>query len=449
MRFASVGGALVLALATPALGQTVPQCAGGTCQLAVTPPQLLAATQRLVGQGHYREAQPLVDALRLAPGYKLQTEFLSGLIASRLGRYGEAVDRFKQVLAEDPRQTGVRLELADALMKLKQTASADRQLHIAEQDRDLPQEVARTIRAARDTIRSARAWRLDVNVGIAPDTNINNATSAQAVTILLGGTPLQASLNDDARARSGTGETGQLSAGMRLPVSHSVSALAELDATGTNYSGGRYDDYFVQGAGGAEYRLNPLASLSLEGVYAERWYGGRAIQQQFGGRGGGQAVVGKHDRIGVQVDLRHSRAFFDSGYSGWQGGLYATVEHALGKAMVLSGGPYVRREWLHADAYSNTEVGGTVGVGGELRYGFNVGLSAGVSRAIYDAALPVFDAHARRDTRFIARATLGNRKIRVWGFSPQVNWTYNRIDSSLGLYAIKRSRFEFTLARYF
>ena len=109
----------------------------------------------------------------------------------------------------------------------------------------------------------------------------------------------------------------------------------------------------------------------------------------------------------------------------------------------------MRREWLREDAFSDIEVGGNLGVGGELRYGFNLGGSLGMSRAIFDAPLLIFDAKPRRDTRLVIRTTLGNRKIRVLGFSPQMNWTYNRIGSSIPLYAIKRSRFELTAARYF
>lgn len=438
-----------LTFAVPATAQPAPTCGGGSCQVRLTPPQLLAAAERLVGEGHLVEAQPLLTALGLAPGYTLQTRFLSGLIASRRGRYEEAAARFKAILADDPRQTRVRLELAQALIALKKSASADRQLRLAEQDMDLPQQVARTIRTARDTIRSARAWRLDLNIGIAPDSNINNATTARSITVLLGDAAYEAELNEEAKARSGTGLTGQVSAGLRLPVSPTVSALAELDATGTNYGGNSFDDWFVQGAGGAEYRLTPTSSVSLEGVVAERWYGGRAISRQIGARGGGQTVLGRRDRLGVQVDLRRSRAFFDRGYDGWQGGVYATLEHVLGRAMVASASPFVRREWLREGAFSSTEFGGNVGVGGELPRGFNVGLSAGLSRAVFDDALPIFDLEARRDTRMVARATVGNRKIRVLGLSPQVNWTGNRIRSSIGLYSIRRSRFEFTLARYF
>lgn len=441
--------AIACAAATPAAAEPDRVCANGTCRVTLTPPQLLAAAERLVGERHYAEAMPLVDALRLAPGFKLQTGFLTGLIAARSGDYHRAVEQFTAILADDPRQTRVRLELAQALIALKKTASADRQLRIAQQDADLPQQIARTIRSARDTIRSGRAWRLDFNVGIAPDTNINNATTARSITVMLGDEAFQAELNDEAKARSGVGQTAQVAAGLRLPIARDVSALAELDANGTNYGGTRFDDYAVQAAAGAEYRLTPTSSVSLEGVYAHRWYGGRATTEQAGVRTGGQMALGQRDRFGYQIDVRHARAFFDRGYDGWQGGVYGTLEHAVTRTIVASAGPFVRRDWLREAAFSNIEYGGNVGIGGELRHGFNVGVGLGVSRAVFDAPLPIFDARPRRDTRLVLRTTLGNRKLRAFGFSPQVNWTYNRIESSLGLYSINRSRFELTLARYF
>ena len=49
----------------------------------------------------------------------------------------------------------------------------------------------------------------------------------------------------------------------------------------------------------------------------------------------------------------------------------------------------------------------------------------------------------------VARATLGNRKVRVLGLSPQLVWSFTRVNSSLRFYDTSRSRFEFTVARYF
>lgn len=441
--------AVTAALASPAVAQSAGGDTAAAGQIRLTPQQLLAAAESLVAQGRYLEAKPLVEALGLAPGYKLQTRFLLGYIAAKTGDLERAADYYKAILADDPRQTRVRIELAQVFLAQGKSASADRQFRLAAQDTELPQEVARTIRTVRDTIRGSRTWRLDLNVGVAPDTNINNATTAQSVTILLGDTEIPVDLNEEAKAKSGLGAVGQISAGLRLPVSQKMSALAEFDAIGTEYGGSRFDDYVVQAAAGGEYRLSSASSVSLQGVYAQRWFGGDAVSRQIGARLGGQTVATAKDRFGFQLDVRRTTAFFDSAYSGWQGGLYGTYERAISPTIVASVGPFVRREWTNEDAFSSTEAGGNVGVGGELRYGINFGASLGVSRAVFDAPLPIFDADPRRDWRVTTRATLGNRKLRVLGFSPQLVWSFTRIESSLRFYDTSRSRFEFTLARYF
>ena len=70
-----------------------------------------------------------------------------------------------------------------------------------------------------------------------------------------------------------------------------------------------------------------------------------------------------------------------------------------------------------------------------------------MSRALFDA--PYLSRDPRQDWRFNARAYVGARSLRVLGFSPSVTYTYNRIDSTLGLYKTERHRVAFGLARYF
>lgn len=101
------------------------------------------------------------------------------------------------------------------------------------------------------------------------------------------------------------------------------------------------------------------------------------------------------------------------------------------------------------NAYSNTELGGVVGIGGELPKGFNFGVSAGASHASYDAPIPLFSPDPRHDWRYNLNATLGNRAIRVWGFSPSVRVSYSCGDSSIPYYTTERTRVRFALARYF
>lgn len=437
------------AIVAPAPPATTAQCGANPCEVRLTAPQLLASIERLVQAGRYPEARLLLTALRLAPGFLLQTRFLTGYIAAREGDLAAAARAYKEILADDPNQTRVRLELGRTMIALGQSAAADRQLRLAQQSRELDPDLARLVRGARDVIRSARAFRADVTLGIAPDTNINNATDARTVDVNLGDYSLPLELDAGARRRSGTGQTAVASAAARLPIGGDLFFLGNLDGSGLNYSGSRFDDYLVQAAAGAEAQVSNEASLSLQAIGAQRWYGGRVASRQLGLRGGAQRTLDAGRRLGVQVDVRRTDTEFDRAFDGWQGGMYLSYETSFRRTFAAAAQAFVRRDWLNAGAYSNTEVGVGANVAGELPRGFNIGFGGSVSRAKFDDAIPLFSLSPRRDWRVTSQVSLGNRKLRVLGFSPQVSWAATGILSSLDLYRTRRSRFSFQLARYF
>jgi tetratricopeptide (TPR) repeat protein len=436
-------------VAAPAPTSAAAQCDANPCQIRLTAPQLLASAERLVEAGKYPEARALLAALRLAPGFALQTRFLTGYMAAQEGDLAAAARAYKDILADDPNQTRVRLELGRTMIALGQSAAADRQLRLAQQSRELDPDLARLVRGARDVIRSTRAFRTDVTLGIAPDTNINNATSARTVNVNLGDYTLPLELDAGARRRSGTGQTAVASAAARLPIGGDLFFLGNLDGSGLNYSGSRFDDYLVQAAAGAEAQVSNEASVSLQAIGAQRWYGGRVASRQLGVRGGAQRTLDAGRRLGVQVDIRRTDTEFDRAFDGWQGGVYLSYETSFRRTFVAAAQGFVRRDWLNAGAYSNTEVGVGANVAGELPRGFNIGFGGSVSRAWFDDAIPIFSPSPRRDWRVTSQVSLGNRKLRVLGFSPQVSWAATGILSSLDLYRTKRSRFSFQLARYF
>src|SRR3546814_18772380 len=87
-------------------------------------------------------------------------------------------------------------------------------------------------------------------------------------------------------------------------------------------------------------------------------------------------------RLGVQLDLRRTTALFDARYSGWQGGLYVTYEQALSPILLVSMGPFVRRDRLNERAFSTLETGVTDGIGCAIPTGINFGLRTAASRAV-------------------------------------------------------------------
>ncbi len=424
-------------------------CGPTGCRYRVTPDQLLAKAEELVLAKNWDAARPLVKALGQIPEYRTQQRFLAGFIAMETGQTDEAISKFRQVLEEDPGQTRVRLELARAYLIKGKEGAADYHFRLAENDENLPPEIARTIRNTRSILRDHRVWRFSFDVGFAPDTNINGATDAETIDINFGPIKLPLTLNEDARQRSGIGQTGSISGGVRVKTSDTLAMLLDVDARGVNYNGTEADDFVAQIAAGPELRLGKYTSVSLQALGQQRWYGGDLIMREYGGRVNLQKALDEGQRVGVEIDARRSDSLLSPSYTGWQLGGNATYERIVGKAMIASVGVFGRRDFLNSDAFSSVNYGVNLGLGGELPLGINAGVSGSISRSQYDAPILLYSSEKREDWRSSARAYLGSRAVKVLGFSPSVNYTYTRVDSNYDLYQMDRHRVQFSLAKFF
>jgi len=444
-----VFAALLLAVAAAA-SPTAACDAAGNCTARMTGDQLLAADERLVLARRFDEARPLLAALENVPGRQMERHFLAGYVAIETGQAKEAVAEFRAALAIDPKQTRVRLELARALLMDGDQSAADHHFRLASQDKNLPPEIAATIRSTRGIIRDQRIWNFRFDFGLAPDTNINNATSAEQVDLLVSpNNRLPFTLDPSARAQSGLGLTGSFSGGLRLKQSDKVALLIDGDGQFTHYKNDDFDDYMVQLAVGPELKLSKKTLITGQLVGLQRWFGGKTAQQQIGIKSGLTSFLDQGQRIGVQLDVRRTESAFEDNFNGWQYGAYGTYERVVARTMVASASAFVRRESLKSGGFSNTELGVNLGIGGEFPRGLNAGLSGGLSYADYDAPIIMFSDDARRDTRVNLRAYVGSRAIRVLGFSPSVTYTFTHIGSNYDFFASDRHRFRFVLARYF
>ncbi|WP_430416093.1 surface lipoprotein assembly modifier [Parasphingorhabdus sp.] len=429
---------------------TQPECdANGKCHLRVTPRQLLAKAEALIQQKNYQAALPLVNALGQVPELQMQQRFLAGFIAIETGDVDDAIKKFRSILNDNPGQTRVRLELARAYLLTGKESSADYHFRLAQNDENLPDEIAQTIRNTRSIIRDQRIWRFSFDFGFAPDTNVNNATNAETIDINFGPIKLPLQLDDNARQRSGIGQTGGFSGGVRVKANDKLAILFDADSRIINYSGKDSDDIVVQAAVGPEYRIAQYTSISMQAVGLQRWYGGRVATREYGGKLGFQQALSEGQRIGVELDARKTESKFSDAYSGWQLGANATYEQLIGKSLIASASVFARRDLLNDDGYSSVNYGVNLGIGGELPLGLNAGVSASVSRSEFDAPILFYSTEKRQDWRGFGRAYIGSRKVRFLGFSPSIDYNYSRVDSNYNLYQMDRHRVNFKLAKFF
>lgn len=424
-------------------------CEGQNCQLRVTPDQLLATAEKLIAQRDFETAGPMVAALGMAPGYELQYKFLTGYIAGETGDLKTAEKMFRSILDNQPGQTRVRLELARVMMLQGKETSADYHFRLAQEDGGLPEDITKTIRGVRSILRDQRIWRFGFDFGIAPDSNINSATSAETVNVNFGPFQLPLTLNGNARQKSGIGQTGSFSGGVRIKTSDAVALLIEGDGRFTNYKDTFADDVQLQFAAGPELRANDTTSLSVQATAQKRWYGGQSANTDLGSQFSVQKILNAGQRIGLAIDARHSKSDFASSYSGWLVGGNLTYERIISRAFIASASIFGRQDMLESKAFSNTSFGGSLGIGGELPFGMNAGISGSISRAVYDAPQPIYSADPRKDVRLSGRAYVGVRKVKIIGFSPSIEYIYFKTNSNYTLYDANRHRVNFKLARYF
>ena len=438
---------------TPAVLAAMPDgrasCADGRCEFQLSPARLLALAERLYAEKKYDEARPFVAALQSAPGMELPYNFLDGMIALETGDPKTATRRFRAILKDNPRQTRVRLELARALLAQGKLTAADYHLRLAQEDEDLPDDIARQISNARSIIRSNRKWRFGFDFGFAPDSNINSATNVETVDVNFGPVRVPIELNDEARARSGVGLTASMYGSLRLPATENLAFVVDTDATFVNYEGKEADDHAVQFAAGPELSLGRATTLTAQGVSLFRWYGGRLVTRQYGSKVTLQHNLSSGQRVAFQIDGRRTESPVNSGYTGWQLGANATYEQVIAKSAIASGSVFVRRESLNEDAFSNTTAGVSAGIGGELPLGINAGVSGSVSYSKYDEPQTFFSFEKREDWRYQGRVYLGLRQVRFLGFSPSAEYRFSKVDTNYAFYRSERHRVNFKLARYF
>ncbi|VAV90369.1 hypothetical protein MNBD_ALPHA04-743 [hydrothermal vent metagenome] len=421
----------------------------GKCHVRVTPAQLLAKAESLILNKKYQEALPLVAALDQVPELRTQQRFLAGYIAVETGDLESGIKNFRSILERNPGETRVRLELARAYLLNGKEASADYHFRLAQNDDNLPDEIARTIRNTRSILRDQRVWRFSFDFGFAPDTNINGATNAETIDINFGPFKLPLALNENAREKSGIGQTASFSGGVRLKTSEKLAFLIDVDSKIVNYQGKIADDIVGQFAAGPELRIGKYTSISFQAVGQQRWYGGRLATREYGGRLGLQKVLSQGQRIGAELDIRRTDSKLSDSYDGWQLGANATYEHLIGKSFIASASIFGRRDALESKGFSSINYGVNLGIGGELPFGLNAGISGSVSRSTFDEALLLYSTEKRQDWRSFARAYIGSRQIKFLGFSPSVDYNYSRVDSNYDLYQMSRHRVNFKLAKFF
>lgn len=429
--------------------------AGESAQPATPPPpppqlaqqlsaaQMLALAERASAADDLEAAQILYAALERDPVRAVRNEarFRLAALRSAAGDLTGAALLLRRILDEEPGAQRVRLELAVVLQRLGDLSGARRAFREA-QAGGLPDDVARVVDGYVSRLRSLQPYGASLEVGIAPDSNINQSTASDRLGTVFG----DLVLDDAARGRSGLGLLIDADAHAELVRLGALRFVGRTSVNATGYVERQFGSATGKASVGAELQAG-AGQLSMQaGAIARNFGGAPYSRSEFAsldlvgplGRRAQARAEGSAEAIdNLRNDLQDGHAY--SASVGYERALSST----RGAGIFAS----VERQSLSDAGYSTTS--GQLTIFAYQSFGqASVTAAASLGRLAADEALFIY-REARSDRIVRLALSLTHRRLQAFGFTPVVRLIAEENASNIAIYDYRRLRSEFALARAF
>ncbi|HEX8238684.1 MAG TPA: surface lipoprotein assembly modifier [Allosphingosinicella sp.] len=308
--------------------------------------------------------------------------------------------------------------------------------------------VAAPAAAARARSRGADV-RLSVDMSVTADSNVTNGTRLHSVPVDTGDGPLPVPVDPNLREKAGVGIGTSAAANIRLPVAAGAALAVDVEAYAAEYEGPRSDDASALIAAGLEFGPGTAPDGSLQLIAFDRWYGGVKALEGVGLRGNWRHRLSPTSNLRLAVDARIFESGYGDAFGGSQASLYVTYDSVLDPNLSFSGGLYARREWLGDDSFSSLDAGAYGGLSAFLSEDLAGGVTAGLSRTVFDEPFLLLGRDPRSDWRVYASGWLTTRRPVALGLHPSLTYTYSRTASSIPYFSSDRHRLRLGVQRKF
>jgi len=264
------------------------------------------------------EARP--EIAETPAGVRLHAELLN-----RLGRTTEAIRLLEGHLTRSGHDAVARFQVGEIQFAARRDRAATLAYRLALAG-DLDFQRRQIVKTRLGAIEARRDLRISLSGAIAPDSNINNATSAS--TIDLFGLPF--ALSDDARRRSGVAASIGGTVERRLAISPRYALRVGASAAFLDTSNRQFDQSQVGLFAGPDVQLGRYARLSLAATYRDIDFGGADLETWRGLLANGEAYADSRTRWDGSAHLDRIHSQRSAAWSGWFYGTQASRTRFLG-----------------------------------------------------------------------------------------------------------------------
>lgn len=433
--------AIVLQNPTAALAETV------TARAKSSQPDFgqLPENQRLriliamVQSGKADQAERLLQAYPLTGKHATnRTLFLNGIIAKVRKNYNAAITNFRKALANDPKLTMVRAELAHTLFITKQDDGAKHHFKLLAAAAPNP-ELSKKFDDFIDAVDARRPWKLSTYLAMAPSTNYTFGTTRRFTNSGL-------EIAGNSRQKSGIGITGGANASYTFHPGKDLSLVVAAGLNFRQYDGKTFDD-LIASQNVSVVRKHKSGQVAIGASMSER----RAGKDETILEGGPYIAITHNisNKVSFFTKLRHLRTDFK--IADYRNGGTTTIDNRLTNALssdlvfyLLSGAQRTTTKRKHLDFWAAY---GGLGVYKEFPAGITVYAQGKLTRKLYDGDFPGL-TEPQKDTRLDFLASFTKRDFELFGLAPRFDYVYSKSmsNSIFSQYSTHGANFSFTKA---
>lgn len=358
-------------------------------------------------------------------------------------RWQTAISRFRAMLARDPTLLRVRLDLAFAYFQAEEDKQAAYHFRLVLGEDELPPAVRANALAFLDRIRRRKSWSVSGALALAPDSNINAATSAREIALF----GLPATLSEDARETSGVGLTADIAGSHEIRLSPDTRFSTHAGLYTRTYKESQFNDRTLSLRAGPRFLFEKF-DLRPEVTGLLRQLGGNTYNRALGLGLSSDWQLAPAWRL--NGGLTAERIFYENNLG--DGRVYGArlgLSHAFGRATLLRADTSLRRERLDSAANSWREHAVSFLAARELPRGFIVSAGPSLRWRRYGAAIPIFGPDPRSDRTLSGQMRVSSRHVDLFGFMPEITLRHERRDSNLALHDFERTSGELRFVKLF
>jgi outer membrane protein len=390
------------------------------------------------------------QAGQLLRGYVPPTEmqriralWVLALAEMAAGRAENAAPLLEQLVIAAPNDTTVRVQLARAYLALGRDEPARKQLAAAQAGRLSADEQLATD-AYLHQISTRKASETYLNFAIVPESNAVRRTAASTIDI----GQYRFTLNPSARAKSGVGV--QLGFGHTLlpRMSDTLRGRFGLSVESKLFRDRDIREATLTAEAGLEKTTNGRDLLGFGLLGQVRFLGGDRYTHGRGAYASYIRGIGNRGRLSLRAELMDLTYPGYAGASGVRSSITLGYRHAVSPSLVATGDLYLSR--MAANFARESGVNGTLSLGLEKAFDGGFVLAGHVARGFLrrngpTALFPV----SRKDKTSIISLRAYHSALRFKGFSPTVEFSYERQKSNIVLNDFSNARVSLGLSRRF